>query len=439
MKVKLGNEKQTTTKKIRMINGQEFPEHCTFDIRYSKPFVFRFAGKAHYFGTHDEMIRYAKDFEHKMVVQRVDVRQATVTNINSIWNDFIEGKRTRGRMPQTLENDEINYRNHIKNSKLAKMPIADITPHDVQLFVDDLILNSNLALATIKHIRGLVKACLDVAVQRNLRTTNPALYVMYPLSDTQNELTDADDEEQADKDEADMRCLTLEQTLKFIAWLKQDKTFSYYALMIEFQLQTGLRGGELFGIRREKDITEAEILIGHQVLQERTGKKRKYVGKLKTPDSNRKLPTKEIKHILAEYDAQIKWGIRKKDTTVLTDFEGKKKYSGFMFTRKHGGVFSINEYNKILERIEAKYNKEETKKAQTEGREPELLPHLHSHIFRHTFASIMANVRHMPLARLAYLLGHGKNTATTEKYYLHLNEDFRQEIEMDDILKLKEG
>ena len=75
--------------------------------------------------------------------------------------------------------------------------------------------------------------------------------------------------------------------------------------------------------------------------------------------------------------------------TVKIEIDG---YSDWTFTNRYGTVMQPSSINRAIKRITKSYNEEEAAKAQSENREPVLLPDFSAHTMRHTFCTRMCEV-----------------------------------------------
>ena len=86
-------------------------------------------------------------------------------------------------------------------------------------------------------------------------------------------------------------------------------------------------------------------------------------------------------------------------------------------------LMALNSYSidGTIKRIISVYNQRESKEAETENREPELLPHISVHILRHTFCtrSVESGIN---IKTVQYLMGHSE-IATTLNIYTHVNAE----------------
>ena len=93
--------------------------------------------------------------------------------------------------------------------------------------------------------------------------------------------------------------------------------------------------------------------------------------------------------------------------------------SGIVFINNRGMALNSYSIDGTIKRIISVYN--QSKAAETENREPELLPHISVHILRHTFCtrSVESGIN---IKTVQYLMGHSE-IATTLNIYTHVNAE----------------
>ena len=148
---------------------------------------------------------------------------------------------------------------------------------------------------------------------------------------------------------------------------------------------------------------------------------------LKTEAGKRDIPiTPEIRKCLTDIKNVMMFTGRRSEVKV----DG---YTGFLFVTKNGTVYAVSAINFILNNIVEKYNKIEEKKASKEKRSPEYLPHISSHILRHTACTRMAE-QGIDVKVLQYIMGHS-DIGVTMNVYNHVDKT-RVENEMQKIIKI---
>ena len=102
--------------------------------------------------------------------------------------------------------------------------------------------------------------------------------------------------------------------------------------------------------------------------------------------------------------------------------------SGFIFNTKHGRPIMPAGVNSFLKNIVNTYNKKESKLAEEEKREPELMPPISSHTLRHTGCTRLGENNVNPKV-MQYVMGHS-DVQITMNVYNHIAEKSHVENEM---------
>ena len=78
-------------------------------------------------------------------------------------------------------------------------------------------------------------------------------------------------------------------------------------------------------------------------------------------------------------------------------------------------MFSPHSINRVIARIISLHNEKEVKKAHSENREPELLPHFSVHNLRHTFCTRFCE-NETNIKIIQEIMGHADITTTMDIY-----------------------
>lgn len=208
--------------------------------------------------------------------------------------------------------------------------------------------------ATIKLYHNLINPTLELAVDSDIIRKNPAKDCKKGIGGTKKE----------------RESLTISEQERLLDFIKNtDKYFLYYPIII-FALSTGLRVGELTGLRWvDVDMKENVVHIRQQLIYKNLGDGCKFhIQDLKT---------------------------------------------------EAGRPYAVNAVNFALDNIVKAYNKMEGAQAAKEHRQPELLPHVSAHILRHTACTRLAESGLEPKV-LQYIMGHA-NVSVTLDVYTHLD------------------
>lgn len=102
---------------------------------------------------------------------------------------------------------------------------------------------------------------------------------------------------------------------------------------------------------------------------------------------------------------------------------------GFIFNSKNGRPIMPAGVNSYLRNIVNAYNKKETKTAEEEHREPELMPHISAHILRHSGCTRLGENNVNPKV-MQYIVGHS-DANIIMNIYNHIANISQVESEMD--------
>ena len=245
--------------------------------------------------------------------------------------------------PATIKNYEILIRVHIKPI-IGDIPLKQLTPTYLQQLYAALLTRGRverpeaenqpkgLSVKTVRNIHTIIRLACEKAVIERLLMFNPAIGCELPK-----------------KERKEMKILALDQLQKFFAAAKENGCYE----MFYFELATGLRRGELFGLKwSDIDIQTGAIRIQRQV-QRLDGKVQET--KLKTNNAYRT--------ILVDRDIL---------DMLLTLKEERKIESDYVFCSPTGGILEPGSQRKRLQRLLESYGMEK----------------IRFHDLRHTFATL---------------------------------------------------
>lgn len=339
----------------------------------------------------------------------IDHSKANMT-LNQLFDLYIDSKVNIRE--HTKSNYRLLWRTAVQDSKLGNMKISQIKQIHVRKFYADQA-KKGAATSTIKTYHNIICPTFEMAVNSDIIRKNLAREAIKGINGTQK------------KKEA----LTVEEQKRFLNFVKESDVYNIYYPMLSLELLTGLRVGELVGLTwKDIDSINNVIHIQHQLQYLKLdGKFKFYVSPLKTEAGKRDIPiTPEIRKCLTDIKNVMMFTGRRSEVKV----DG---YTGFLFVTKNGTVYAVSAINFILNNIVEKYNKIEEKKASKEKRSPEYLPHISSHILRHTACTRMAE-QGIDVKVLQYIMGHS-DIGVTMNVYNHVDKT-RVENEMQKIIKI---
>ncbi|KKX55689.1 tyrosine-type recombinase/integrase [Brevibacillus borstelensis] len=220
---------------------------------------------------------------------------------------FLEWLKSKRNLAEsTIDQYDSYFRTHIEQG-IGHIPLAKITAHDIELFVDSLQ-KKGLAPATVKRIFSVIHASLHSAEKKELIRKNVANKVEKPQASTRRELVVWEPDFVSD-------------------FLKQTKGKSRYWIAIYLAIMTGMRQGEILGMRwSDIDFEKRNLTI-----QQTVTKKRQIKPGAKTKLSMRSVAlSPETIEVLKEHrknvivPEMVKLGpdYQKNDLVVCTNFGG---------------------------------------------------------------------------------------------------------------------
>lgn len=378
--------KRTDPKGRVLHNGEQFRKK---DQRYLYRYNDGVKDRQIYAASLSELREKEKHIQRDLL-DGIRTSEAEETTLNMLFRLFIQRKRREVR-PNTITNYKTNWK--LVSDRIGDLPITKIKTSTLDnLFAE--LTDEGRAKSCIDQSRKLIKSCLDRAVADDLIRKNPADYVGKITGTVKT-----------------VNALTTEQQERLLEFAKSE-AYSHQAPFLTFALDTGLRCGELCALQWD-DIDEKKgcvhVTKQLQDLPGKDGKRERHIVELKTDAGRRDIPLSEtIKHALTEEKKRnLKMGIRSKETVDgLSDFVFLTVNG---LTRNHNSVFTF------LRRMINSYNKAETKAAEKEKRDPELLPKISAHVLRHSAITNWVNSG-MSLKTVQYLAGHKHPQLTLDVY-----------------------
>lgn len=264
-------------------------------------------------------------------------------------------------------------------SHLAKMKIKEVQTSSIKAWLVDLH-QEGYSANTIYQIGRYVGRVFEVAVEDNLIFKNPAKFSFNFLDEKKHERRPLTEKEQ-------------QSLLKFTASVQK---FGYMHDQILVLLRTGIRVGELMGITvNDLNFDDKTISINKQLLHYYRGEPK--IGPTKTDSGNRVIPMSD-----EVCDALKRMVQRQKHYKVTQFIDG---CTGFIVLDSKGRLSSAAKFNAVMRTIVKQHN------ASNELQ----LPSITAHIFRHTFATDMANCG-LPPTALQYVMGHSSASMTFDVY-----------------------
>ena len=334
---------------------------------------------------------------------------STINSYFELWKEIKSGIR------ETTFTSYVRFYNRYVEPEFGKRKLKNVTYSSVVMFLKNLAVEKGLSFGTIRNIKVVLSMVFDIAVKDGVLKSNPS-------NGTLREL-----QREFEKNTKDVRALTLEEQKLFESFLARTGHYHQYYAVFTTMLWTGMRVGEVLGLRWEDiDFENNEIDVNHILINYDKGKGQGNefaVNPPKTKSSIRTVPMlpKVREALLEEKEKQEQLGIR-----CLSEVDG---YTNFIFLNSKGNVLDHKKLNNRLTQICKAINRE----IQAEGNTAvDEFPHVHNHMLRHTFATRMREAG-ADMKAVSDMMGHEGILITLTTY-----TDASREFKNREILLLQD-
>lgn len=381
---------------VRLKTGEYQKADGSYEYRYT---VF-----GHSFSFYSKTLENLREKEAQITSQQNEFRKThlgrtlTLDTLFDLWKQLKRGIRDR-----TFQHYCDTYQRYI-TSGIGRQYVSSLKKSDIKRFYNYLADERRLQRGTIESVHTVLHQILQLAVDDELIASNPADNAVKELMRARN------------IDHRNPTVLTTAQQKLLMQFASESPVYSRWLPIITVFLGTGMRVGELTGLRWcDIDFQKRKIDINHTLVYYNRGGQHCTFGinDTKTPASKRVIPmTDSVKAaFLRERAYQVENGI-----FCQTNVDG---CSDFIFLNRFGSPLQQNVLNKAFQRIIRDCNDQEFLKSDAPA---VLLPHFSCHSLRHTFATNLAADPSISIKVVQYLLGHADVT-TTLNIYSHCTEE----------------
>jgi len=372
-------------------------EYQRADGRYQFSYT-DITGKRHYIYSKSIVELRKKEKAYQMADWAGAYNFGETATLNMVFDRYMSTKF--GLKESTYASYMQMYDNHIRED-IGRYQVKNLRYSDIIGFYTYLLRTKKVSIRTVEYVNKQIFPALELAVQDGLITKNPAKGAYGNFK-------------RASGEKARRRhALTMDEQKVFINYLDGHPVYGRYHSIFQFMLGTGLRVGELCGLRWEDvDVEKRLIDINHSVVSihaiKGETKAHLAVTSPKTEAGVRKVPM--MQQVLDAIKEEYEYA-RLKDFVSCT-LDG---YTDFIFTNNCGNVYTSSRLDNILKNVVNAYNKEEEALAEYENREPLLLPHITNHILRHTFCTRLCE-RDVNIKVIQTVMGHASIKITMVIY-----------------------
>lgn len=335
----------------------------------------------------------------KDIGDMIDISVAQKRTLNEQFERYMNTKLKLA--PSSRRTYLLCWKNHVQNSTLGNMPLANIRKSDILLLYASLV-QKGLSSSTITMVHGnLISPTLELATDDDIIRKNPSAGCLREIPKTRK---------------IKKFSLSLEQEHILVDFVKNNGKYKKYYPLIVCLLETGARISELISLTwNDVDFKGKTLDINHQIAcraNPDTTSRERYIAPLKTKNSYRTIPLTQTA-LSAFHQQKIMQFEKNTRSDIVID-----GHSDFIFTTRNKKTLSCSNirrtFNDIVNDINAK--------------NPNIdFPHISPHILRHTACTRMAESG-MDIKILQYVMGHADMSITMEVYNHVTDDRIRREI-----------
>lgn len=300
----------------------------------------------------------------------------------------------------TTKNYRSRYEKNIKKS-LGEMKLTDVKQIHCQKILNNMFNSAKYSYGTMELVAITMHAIFKGAVENEYISRNPADNLKV---------------KRRDNDKEERRVLTIEEQKIFKEYAKSTIYYNAYCLVLE----TGLRSGEIGGLRWEDIDFDNKFLYVNRTMLQNAKKGGFYYGTPKSKLSKRKIPlTNEAINILSNQKI-VQNKLKFDNPNWATE------WNGLVFTTINGNPVGSSTFTTMMSRIVARINKDRVVSS-IDGKYEEF-EHCYMHSLRHTFATRCIEKGIQPKT-LQKILGHSTIQVTMDLYVHVTDEHLADEIE----------
>lgn len=321
---------------------------------------------------------------------------AQTITLNQEFEAYMAAKSSLAE--STRYNYRLLYDTHIRND-IGMHTLGSIKYSRLFTLYAKLFEKKGLSTSTVRAIHIIVWSVFELAVRDDIIRRNPADDVLKNAISAYG------------KREKKRAALTVEQQTAFINYVYGNEKYKKYGPLFTVLLGTGMRIGEALGLTwNDIDFSKGFVSVNHAIIYKPVGN-RKYIYKITSPKTLAGIRDIPMFEDVRNAFKKVKRA-QKEMWCKSMEVDG---YGEFAFINPKGNVYEPSFIYGVIQNIVFDYNREEQLRARKNKTQPELLPKLSAHLFRHTFCTRLCE-NESNLKVIQEVMGH-KNIKTTMNIY----------------------
>lgn len=345
-----------------------------------------------------------KILKNSLEGKKCDGCKLTVNDLYQTWKTL-----KRGLKENTFANYRYMYEEFVMD-KLGRCRISDLKRSDIRAFYNSLHDDRGLKPATIDCVHNVLHQVVQIAVDDE--------YIHYnPCDNALKELKRA-----CSFEDGKRVALTVPQMNLLVSYLEKNNQYHHWYPLIVTMLYTGMRIGEVAGLRWEDvDLEKDLIYVTHTLVyfsERQEGQKNHQKYAINSPKTRAGVRTIPMLPIVKDALIMQRKYLKESGISCNVTIDG---YTDFIFLNRFGEALQQGTVNKAIRRIIRDCNFEVIDK---EGLTDEtvLLPHFSCHTLRHTASTRMNEAGINDRVRMQ-VLGH-KDIEVTQNIYTDVFDDY---------------
>lgn len=339
----------------------------------------------------------------------MDGRKITLSEWFEEWYSKYKAPTLKNGASPSYKRRFLNY----YGVRIGSKPLADIRQLHVQTAIADM-LETGRSSKSVREATGILQNCIEAAIANGLMTINPVVGVIVPKCE-----------------KVERRVLSVEEQEIFLEYLERTK--SWYEEMYKFMLLTGMRVGEIGGLRWEDiDFAGKFIYVKRTLSYDYAdGKKTLRMTSPKTENSVRKIPFfGETQSILEKQMEKIK--ARREE--LGERWRLPEEFGNLVFLTSRGSPIGRYAVESDMRCITGQINDMYRMEALYGTTAPKTFERIHPHALRHTFATRCFE-KGMTPRTVQEIMGHANYNTTVS--YTHVLDDIkmREALSVGDFLQ----